>query len=283
MIVHSLITLALLLPTTAFASAGNHQSWAWRAARADSPLNEDLLFLERQEAEVAAPGTGGPERTRDFLMEINFRGRYLTLPDGLLDIWYYDEGDDGVTMDRPKVRAWGVGLEWWARWETGACFTVFFDYLGHMIDEGYWDDVEEPANHHDGEYLVPSRLGIIDFGFGPGYEAKITPWMGFMFWGGLGPLFLTGEFDHWVHGSNAENDPYCEQGDGTLSDPVNSPAYERYAAGCGSDGAKRIPSVLGVVDLVVALHFDFNQRANLRIEGGIHDLPFVGMATGVTF
>lgn len=281
MMVRSLITLALLLPTTAFASSGNHQSWAWRAAAGSSPLQEDLLFLERQEAEVAAPGTGGPERTRDFLMEINFRGRYLTLPDGILDIWYYDEGDEGVTMDRPKVRAWGVGLEWWARWETGACFTVFFDYLGHMIDEGYWDDVEEPANHGDGEYLVPSRLGIIDFGFGPGYEAKITPWMGFMFWGGIGPLFMTGEFDHWVHGSNATNDPMCEQGE--LNDPQNKSAYERYTAGCGSDGAKRIPSVLGVVDIVMALRFDFNQRANLRIEGGIHDLPFVGMATGVVF
>ncbi len=283
MIARSLITLAFLLPTTAFASTGNHQSWAWRAATADVPLQEDLLFVERQETEAAAPGTGGPERTRDFLMEINFRGRYLTLPDGILDIWYYDEGDEGVTIDRPKIQAWGVGLEWWARWETGACFTVFFDYLGHMIEPGYWDDVEEPANHHDGEYLVPERLGIIDFGFGPGYEAKITPWMGFMFWGGIGPLFLTGQFDHWVHGSNAENDPYCEQGDGTLSDPVNAPAYERYAAGCGSDGAKRIPSVLGVVDIAMALRFDFNSRANLRIEGGIAPLPFVGMATGVVF
>ncbi len=280
MLAPSLIILATLLPT-AQADQANHRSWAWRTARADSnPLQADLAFMERQTA-AAAPAVEGGGTNRDFLMEINFRGRYLTVPDGFLDIWYYDEGDEGVTLDRPKIKAWGVGLEWWARWETGACFTVFFDYLGHMIEPGYWDDVEEPANHQDGEYLVPSRLGIIDFGFGPGYEAKITPWMGFMFWGGIGPLFMTGEFDHWVHGSNATGDPNCSEGQ--LSDPLNKPAYERYEAGCGSDGAKRIPKVLGVVDLVAAIRFDFNQRANLRIEGGIHDLPFVGMATGVTF
>jgi hypothetical protein len=33
----------------------------------------------------------------------------------------------------------------------------------------------------------------------------------------------------------------------------------------------------------MAIRFDFNQRANLRIEGGLHDMPFVGMATGVVF
>ncbi len=274
------ITLALLLPSTALAFDGHP---ADDAAFAPS-LEDQLGFMERQEAEVVEPGTGGPQRNRDYLMEINFRGRYMSLPDGFLDIWYFDEGDQGVTMDRPKVRAWGVGLEWWAKWDSGGGFTVFFDYMGHLINEGYWDDVEEPANHSDGEYLVPSRLGIIDFGVGGGYEAKITPWMGFMFWGGGGPLFLTGEFTHWVHGSNAEDgDQMCTQGDGSLSDPENAAAYERYAAGCGDDGPKRIPSVLGVLDLVAALRFDFNSRANLRIEGGIHDLPFVGVATGVVF
>ena len=276
MLVRSCITLALLLPSTALAI--DHQP-------DPVSLQEQLSFMEHQEAEAVAPGTGGPERTRDFLMEINFRGRYMALPDGFLDIWYFDEGDEGVTWDRPKIRAWGVGLEWWAKWDSGGGFTVFFDYMGHMINEGYWDDVEEPANHGDGEYLVPSRLGIIDFGIGGGYEAKITPWMGFMFWGGGGPLFLTGEFTHWVHGSNVEDDadPMCHEGDGLLSDPGNAPAYERYSHGCGDDGAKRIPSVLAVVDLVAAIRFDFNQRASLRIEGGLHDMPFVGLSTGVVF
>ncbi len=274
MFVRSCITLALLIPSTVLANSADATSVS---------LQDQLAFMESQEPEVAAPGTAGPERTRDFLMEINFRGRYLSLPDGLLDIWYFDQGDDNVTWDRPKVHAWGVGLEWWAKFESGGGFTVYFDYQGHLINEGYWDDVEEPANHGDGEYLVPSRLGIVDFGIGGGYEAKLTPWMGLMFWAGGGPLFVTGEFTHWVHGSNAENDPLCTEGDGTLTDPQNAPAYERYEAQCGDDGPKRIPSVLPMIDIVAAIRFDFNQRANLRIEGGIHDMPFVGLATGVVF
>ena len=243
---------------------------------AEEPLPEPT-------ADPAPPGTASSARKRPYLMEINFRGRYMGLPDGVLDIWYFDEGDAGVTRDRPKIRAWGAGLEWWAKWDTGGSFTVFFDYMGNLVDDGYWDDVEEPANHSDGEYLVPNRLGIVDFGVGGGYEAKLAPWLGFEFWGGLGPLFMTGEFTHWLHGSNATGDPLCEQGDGTLSDPLSAPSYERYEAGCGDDGPKRIPKVLPIVDLVAAIRFDFNKRANLRIEGGLHDMPFVGIASGVVF
>ncbi|MFH1467891.1 MAG: hypothetical protein ABIO70_26130 [Pseudomonadota bacterium] len=279
MVLCSCITLAALIPTSAGALAT-------APAAEPTALQQQLAHVERQEpaGDPAAPGTESGKK-RDYLMEINFRGRYYQLPDGIIDIWYFDEGDPGVTLDRPKARAWGTGLEWWAKWDSGGSFTVFFDYMGNLIQPGYWDDVEEPANHTDGEYLVPERLGIIDFGIGGGYEAKMTPWMGFMFWGGLGPLFMTGEWEHWVHGSTATGDPLCSQGDTSLlpNGPDAATAYERYDAGCGSDGPKRIPSVLGVVDLVAALRFNFNDRANLRIEGGLHDMPFVGLSTGVVF
>jgi hypothetical protein len=283
MVLCSCIILAALIPTSAAApptvGSGQHVL--------PTALEQQLTHAERQDppADPAAPGTAGPQRNRDYLMEINFRGRYYQLPDGIIDIWYFDEGDVGLTLDRPKARAWGTGLEWWAKWESGGSFTVFFDYMGSLIEEGYWDDVEEPANHTDGEYLVPDRLGIVDFGIGGGYEAKMTPWLGFMFWGGGGPLFMTGEWEHWVHGSNATGDPLCTQGDTSMlpNGPEAAAAYERYEAGCGSDGPKRIPKVLAVVDLVAALRFNFNDRANLRIEGGLHDMPFVGLSTGVVF
>ena len=55
-----------------------------------------------------------PQKTRDYLMEVNFRGRYLFLPDSLLNIWY--ETHEGQTgLERPKVQAYSLGLEFVVR------------------------------------------------------------------------------------------------------------------------------------------------------------------------
>jgi hypothetical protein len=62
-----------------------------------------------------------------------------------------------------------------------------------------------------------------------------------------------------------------------------APAYERYEAGCGNDGAKSIPEVLPLVDLNLGIRFHLADSANLRIEGGFHDMFFLGMAAGVEF
>ncbi len=267
------IILALGIPTTAVASAGQ-----------DLPLVPPLLGADAQEPDPAeaAPGTVGPDRVRNFLMEINFRGRYFSIPDSLLDIWYFDEGDPEGHLDRPSVRAWGVGLEFVAKQDsTNGIF--YFEYLGNLINEGYWDDVEDPPNYQDGDYILPERLGIVDFGANYGHELKATDWLGFMPYGGLGMLIMTGQLTRWAPGPNATGDPTCAEGDGSLLDPQSASAYERQAAGCGDDGAKRIPKVLPIVDVGMAIRFNFNDRATLRIEGGLHDMLFVGASTGVVF
>ncbi len=229
-----------------------------------------------------------PERTRPFLMEVNFRSRWLTVPDSLVDIAFFDQESSGVLAahpDRPKVGAWSAGLEWVVK-SRSANGIVYFEYAGSLVDEGYWDDaLEDTPDYADGEYLVPDRLGFVALGADYAHEVHATDWLSFLAGGGLGVLRITGRMIRWRPGSveNPESslgDPYCTQGD---LQNWKAPAYERYAAGCGDDGEKSLPRVLPLVDLNLGVRFHVADRANLRLEGGLHDMFYLGMAAGVEF
>ncbi len=277
----SLITLAAIFPLGASAS----QAQALEPIPSASVLGGSAAALGlAPQDEMPGTESGAPtvQRKRDWLMEVNFRGRFLGIPDSLLDIWYFDEDDGGYEGKRPKVRAWGVGLEYVVK-RDAANGIFYFDYLGSLIQEGYWDDVEKPAIHTDGDWIKPEKLGIIDFGANYGHELKATDWLGFMFGGGLGMLIMTGELTQWSPGSTSEGDPTCSEGLLEAWEASDAPAYERYEAGCGDDGAKRVPKVLPIVDLNISVRFNFNDRANMRLEGGFHDMFYFGGATGIVF
>lgn len=231
--------------------------------------------------ELAVPTSG---KTRDYLMEVNFRGRYMTIPDSILDIWYFDEVDSlgNAHEPRPHIDAWAVGLEYVLR-KDPANGIFYVEYAGNLTPAGYWDDVESPPDTTDGEYLVPDRLGLVTVGIDYAYALKASPWLYFMFGAGLGATVITGEFDHWTHGSNAVGDPDCTQSETPPTDPYNAPAYDRYDAGCGSDGPKQIPAVLPMLDINLGMKFNINDRANIRLEGGFHNMMYGGVATGIVF
>jgi len=44
-----------------------------------------------------------------------------------------------------------------------------------------------------------------------------------------------------------------------------------------------VPNAVPILDINAAIKFHFNDRANLRIEGGLHNLLYVGGALGVVF
>jgi hypothetical protein len=224
------------------------------------------------------------ERKRDYLMEINIRGRYLTLPDSVIDPWTYDEDDARVPghLNRPKIRAYSLGLEYVTRNDT-ANGIFYAEYWGPMVEDGYWDDVEEPPITTDGDYIVFDNFGVWALGGNFAFEVKASPVISFMFGGGLGIAFITGDLLEWNPGSNAIGDPSCTQGNGSLDNPESAPAYERFAAGCGDDGAKEVPRVLPIVDILAAVRFNFSDRATFRLEGGLHDLLYLGGAMGIVF
>ena len=114
-----------------------------------------------------------------------------------------------------------------------------------------------------------------------GYYAAIACGLSFMFGAGIGVAIKTGNLTEWEPGepdgtANADN---ADQACGP-----DSPAYERaLELGCANDGPVRIPPVLPILDVNLGVRFNINDHAGIRLEGGVHDLPYAGASVGITF
>ena len=246
----ALLTAVLLTPSLSMAADGRKVAKTAGVADSDLPLKRDMRF------------------------ETNFRARYLTVPSSILDIWVFDNDDDGANpFARPNVRAYAVGGEFVMK-KKPANWGFYLEYVGNLMNEGYWDDVEQPAAHDDGDWIQPEGMGFVVLGANYGHEIDTTPWLSFLFGGGLGVGVITGELTHWSPGSSAAND-----GEPCLSE---SPAYYRKDY-CAPDGAKRVPRVLPMVDLTASARFHFGDQANLRVDLGLHNMLYVGTAFGAVF
>lgn len=263
------------------------------AAVAGPPrLAPSLLPVAAQDepAPTPPPAPATPDSTktpssRAYQLQLNARFRYISVPDSILDIFAYDEDDPGYpqTQTRPKVRALAYGAE--LVFDRGAAnYVIWGQYADSKLREGYWDDVDDAyVDHEDGEYVVPRSLGAGALGFDFMHELDVVPvgpeggpvGLSFLFGAGLGVAFVTGELETWKRGGLPETlDAGCLP---------TSPAYERFDQGCESDGYKRIPKVLPVLDLSLSMRFNFSDHAHLRLDGGIHEALFLGAAAGAIF
>ena len=118
-------------------------------AHAQVSATEDKT-TQRQTARRAGTEAVDLPLRRTYRYETNFRARYLSVPDSILDIWFFNNDADGANpYPRPKVRAYTAGAEFVLK-KAPANWTVYFEYMGNLMSEGYWDDVEKPAAHEDG-------------------------------------------------------------------------------------------------------------------------------------
>ena len=211
---------------------------------------------------------------REHLYEVNIRSRYLSVPNSLLDIWFFDNDSDGANpYPRPKVRAYTVGAEFVTK-KGPANWIFYLEYLGNLMQEGYWDDVERPAAHDDGDWIRPDGIGMVVLGSNYGYSVDATDWWSFVFGGGVGLGVMTGELTRWgPGGSQATRDGDCLP---------ESPAYTRKDA-CPEDGSTDVPRVLPMVDVTVSSKFHFGDQASLRLDAGLHNMLYLGTAFGAVF
>lgn len=247
-------------------------------------LHPDLpattLQDELQDEPAPAPATRTTGRTTDrtMLMEANLRYRYMAVPDSIMDIWFFDSDDEGANdFDRPSVRMYAVGVEYVLK-PRPTNWIFYYEYIGSLIEEGYWDDVEEPADHDDGDWVNPERLGLHVVGANFAHEIEVTPsdrdvWLSMLFGAGLGVGIVVGEMEQWHPGGNEGIDNDCLR---------QSPAYERKDA-CPDDGTKRIPGLLPILDLSGSFRVNFADRANVRMDFGLHDMFYLGAAAGGVF
>ncbi len=222
--------------------------------------------------------------SRNYKMEVGFRGRMLSVPSSVLDIWYFDSDAEEWALpgeDRPRIRGYAAGVEFVVKGDT-ANGLFYFEYVKSTMNEGYWDDVEGDHEPRDGEYLVPSdNLGLIVLGANYAYEAHLVEsartggkfgWS-LLVGGGLGIAFRTGSVDRWVADGTPE--------DSSLEDP----AYKLYYEGAPpySEKANVPPSVLPMVDISGGMRFTFGDRVVVRVEGGLHTLVYYGASVGLMF
>jgi|GEM_PF-1388857 len=213
---------------------------------------------------------------RNYDMEISFRGRRVGVPGSILDIWYYNEDDPGWadSRDRPRINGYALGLEFVVKGDS-ANGIFYIEYVKSLMEEGYWDDREEPHDPLDGDFLKPSNnLGMAVFGADYAYEAHFVRTdqtngafgLSFLVGGGLGVGVLFGNLERWGPG------------------PAGTPGNIRYDAGEEPDGDKDgIPPVLPMVDINAGLRFNFGDRFVVRVEGGLHTMLYYGATAGIMF
>ena len=222
--------------------------------------------------EAAAPT---PTYDRAFDMTFGLRLRSVSVPKGILDLWFFDAEDENWAYfeSRPKLRGTALGLEYGLRAKSGMGL-FYAEFIDANVADGYWDDIEEPADHLDGDYLAASSaLGIITIGANYAYEGHLIRTedtqgrigLSLLAGGGLGLGVLAGRLDRWG------------------PDRQGNPSYKRYLDGLPPDSGKSVPRVYPMVDLTTALRVDLGGRVLWQIEGGLHTLLYYGTSLSVVF
>jgi hypothetical protein len=207
------------------------------------------------------------------------RYRHGWLPGGILNTWFFDSGDEGVEYDRPSVSADVFGLEYGLAIEPGGgpSFLFWIERMPFHMAEGYWDDKESPADHDDGDWLSPEKgLGMWTFGASYLHEVPITSdtkpvWVSFHAGGGLGLGVASGGITIWHPG-------FHEDVEDTSCLP-EATAPQRYST-CAPDGTVDLPKIVPILDLTIGPKVHLTEHAMVRLDLGLHDVPYAGIAAG---
>jgi hypothetical protein len=248
-----------------------------RESRGEEPAVDPAAPPAAEASPVAADATTKvePKQRRAFTMEANLRVRYLSVPNSVMDVWYFDSDDTGANpLARPSIRAYAVGGEWVVD-KAPATWIFYGEWIGNAMDEGYWDDVEsDPADHADGVWIDPDGFGMVVLGANYGHQIPIREWLDFLVGGGLGLGFVTGELTVWNGGGDPDIvDATCLE---------RSAAYERQAV-CEDDGPARVPGLSPLVDLTASARVHFADQGTVRLDAGFHNALYIGTAMGVVF
>lgn len=226
---------------------------------------------------TAASEDAAPRRKRQMDFEFGFRIRRMTVPRGLMDIWYHDDDDPRwpLAEDRPYINGWSYGFEFIAK-DDRANAIIWVDWVHSGMPTGYWDDVEDPPNFNDGDYLRPSNnLGLFTAGADYMYDIPMVRHeqtkgifgMSFNVGAGLGVAFMMGRLERWIP-----------------DDAADRPAYLLFQEGQPANADdKDIPRVYPMVNFNAGLRFNFANRFVLRFEGGLHTMLYYGASAGFQF
>jgi hypothetical protein len=220
-------------------------------------------------------------------MEVGFRGRYMGVPDAILDpfVTAHDEKND-TYPERPSIAAYTLGLEFVVK-EKSANGIFYVEYMNPMIEPGYWDDADRGSpDPDDGSWVEAQNFALVTIGADYAYELKATNWLSFLFGAGLGAGIVLGDLYEWQPGE----DPSDPEGNNNNADPTCGPldnAVNRRDQDCPHDAELvkdgDIPPVVPIIDINIGFRFNISDRAAIRLEGGLHDMFYGGGAVSVVF
>lgn len=245
------------------------------AVAQDVPTTEAAAPVE---AAVPAPSVADDTATP---IGVNVRYRNMFVPRNIIDIWYFDESEPGARSELPRtnIGADVFGLEL-ALEPAPASFLFYAEYWKVRMEGSYWDDREDPPNHNDGDWLTPEKLGIVALGADFGHEMPLSSetkpfWLGLRLGGGLGLAIPTGRIDQWHIGRDFSTES-------TNACMPQGAAWERKDQ-CDPDEQLGLPPVAPVLDLDFALRLHLGESGLLRIDTGLHNMVYFGVAGGAVF
>jgi hypothetical protein len=252
------------------------------AATPAEPLPTTFRLAEG-DPDAAAAATAGTKK-RSYLMEVGFRGRYMSVPGGLLNSFVEAHEEDEYPK-RPEISAYALGLEFVVK-EKSANGIFYVEYMNPMIEAGYWDDADrDPGQEDDGSWVEPQNFALITIGANYAYELRATNWLSFLFGAGLGAGIVLGDLYEWEAGE----DPTNPEGNNDNQEPdcgPLEPAYLRYES-CAHDNEMvkdgDVPPVIPFIDINIGFRFNISDKASIRLEGGLHDMFYGGGAVSVVF
>ncbi len=209
--------------------------------------------------EKAAP-VNVPERS--FEVDVGLRYHAMSVPDAVLDRWYFDSDEPNWAWidPRPAATMRAIGLQ--AEIDAGPLQGTFWsEFIDSTVVGGYWDDREDVPNHLDGKFLVPTDgFGAIAAGgtlswdgvFLPSEQTRGAVELAFRIGGGVGLGVVTGHLQQW----NA--------------DDFGNPSYKRQLDGLPADGSAGFPPIVPIVDALAGLRVGLGERLDVVAQGGIH-------------
>lgn len=214
-------------------------------------------------------------------MEVNFRGRYMALPESILDLGAEPHDDDDYPS-RPDVSGYVLGLEFVVK-EKSANGIFYVEFFKPLIDDGYWDDLDRNPDYTDGSWIQFEDFSFVVIGADYAYELHANKWLSFLFGAGIGAGIKIGTINEWQSGEDPANPEGNNNNADVACGPAPTSAYDRYED-CPVDQELYgdIP-VLPFLDINIGVRFSINDRASIRLEGGVHNLFYGGAAVGVVF
>ncbi len=223
---------------------------AWAAP----PVDKGTRLLPESDDGPAVTTTEGATQRPDTPTEgisVGARGRYVSFPNWILDGFFQEHG---------SIDTYSIGAEVGIDGPAGSRVIFGLDYTSGRLPAQNWRTV---GDRPDQASYTEVNLHLIALDAVFQWKLKFSESVGLLYAVGLGIGYAPGTV------ASVDVVPNC-------APPVNKCDHLRNVTRREQDLSSW--RVIPILDLQVGLYWNPHPRFRMRIEGGLHTVPFVGMA-----